>query len=294
RQRQSGSWQRRGRGDPRECACGPYQAGPGVQLAGSGIAGQFGPGAAAAYQGVAVGTYIAAPRDAPARLPVSLPSRPAALAGREDLLASLHELLTRGGAPRTVVLSGMGGVGKTSLAAEYAYRRLAEVTVAWQVDCEDPVVAAQGMAELAAQVGGRELADPRDPVASAHAVLAASASEWLLIFDNAADEPSVRQILPPAGAGPGGGVSAEPPRGGGGLDVPVLDVDVAAQFLASRAGAPDQAAAAVLAGELGGLPLALEQAAAYIQATVGTLGGYLGLFRQRRAELLDRGGAAGH
>src|SRR5262249_62333415 len=142
--------------------------------------------------------YIAAPRDAPARLPVSLPPRPAALAGREDLLASLHELLTRGGAPRTVVLSGMGGVGKTSLAAEYAHRRLTEVAVAWQVDCEDPVVAAQGMAELAAQGGGRGLAGPRDPGASAHAGLAASASGGLLIFDKAAGAPSGRPDLPPA------------------------------------------------------------------------------------------------
>ena len=72
-----------------------------------------------------------------------------------------------------MVLSGVGGVGKTSLAAEYAHRHLAEVGVAWQVDCEDLLMAAQDLAELAAQVGGRELADPRDPVASAHAVLAA-------------------------------------------------------------------------------------------------------------------------
>ena len=45
---------------------------------------------------------------------------------------------------------------------------------------------------------------------------------------------------------------------------------------------------------LGGLPLALEQAAAYIQATGGTLAGYLALFRQRRAELLARGEPTGY
>ena len=49
-----------------------------------------------------------------------------------------------------------------------------------------------------------------------------------------------------------------------------------------------------LAEELGGLPLALEQAAAYIQATGITLAGYLSLFRDRRADLLARGEAAGH
>ena len=66
------------------------------------------------------------------------------------------------------------------------------------------------------------------------------------------------------------------------LDVPVLDPEVAAEFLVSRTGDPDRAAALELAGELGGLPLALEQAAAYIQATGTTLAGYLALFRQRQ------------
>ena len=55
----------------------------------------------------------------------------------------------------------------------------------------------------------------------------------------------------------------------------MLDPDVAAGFLVSRTGDPDRQAAADLAGELGGLPLALEQAAAYMQATGDTLAGYL-------------------
>jgi hypothetical protein len=226
---------------------------------------------------------------------VSLPPRLAALAGREELLGKLHALLTGDGAPRAVVLVGMGGVGKTSLAAEYAHRHLAEVGVAWQVRCEDPAVLAQDMAELAAQVGGRELADPRDPVASAHAVLAAFGSEWLLIFDNAPDGPSIRQFVPTAG--PGRVVVTSQSQHWPGwyvLDVPVLDGEVAARFLVDRAADQDQSAAAALADELGRLPLALEQAAAYVQASAGTLAGYLALYRQRRAELLARGGAAGH
>ena len=42
---------------------------------------------------------------------------------------------------------------------------------------------------------------------------------------------------------------------------------------------------------LGGLPLALEQAAAYVQASGSSLAGYLALFRQRRPEMLARGRA---
>jgi len=72
-------------------------------------------------------------------------------------------------------------VGKTSLAAAYAHQHLAEVALAWQIPAGDSAVLAQEMAEVAAQLGGRDLADPRDPVASVHAVLAAHPAEWLLI-----------------------------------------------------------------------------------------------------------------
>jgi len=87
--------------------------------------------------------------------------------------------------------------------------------------------------------------------------------------------------------------SAAWPRGEA-VEVPVLDAAVAAGFLVNRTGDADEEAAEELAGELGGLPLALEQGAAYIQATGDTLAGYLSLFRDRRADLLARGQAAGH
>jgi len=74
----------------------------------------------------------------------------------------------------------------------------------------------------------------------------------------------------------------------------VLGPDVAAGLLVSRTGDPDRQAARELAGLLGGLPLALEQAAAYLQAVGDTLAGYLALFRQQRAGLLARGEPTGY
>ena len=65
-------------------------------------------------------------------------------------------------------------------------------------------------------------------------------------------------------------------------------MEAAAGFLAGRTGDATSRPPG-LAVELGGLPLALEQAAAYIQATGGSLAGYLALFQQRRADLLARG-----
>src|SRR6516165_426471 len=75
---------------------------------------------------------------------------------------------------------------------------------------------------------------------------------------------------------------------------PADDPQVAAGFLAARTGDTDRKAALQLAGELGGLPLALEQAAAYVQASGNSLAWYLALFRKRRPEMLARGKPTGY
>ena len=258
---------------------------------------RYRPGSVVADRGgTAIGQVVYQQRRGVTGKPVRLADPPPLLAGREDLLAELDTRLTGGDnpAPRTVALCGLGGAGKTSVALAYAHRHLAEVGVAWQFPAEDATVLAAGFAELAAQLGARDLADTRDPVASVHAVLAAFPAPWLLIFDNAADLASVAAFLPPAGPGRVLITSQNPNWPGQALDVPVLDPDVAAGFLVNRTGDPDRQAARDLAGELGGLPLALEQAAAYIQATGDTLAGYLALFRQRRPEMLARGEPTGY
>ena len=220
------------------------------------------------------------------------------LAGREKLLAELDARLAGSGGqsgPRMAVLCGLGGTGKTSVAVEYAHRHLAEVGVCWQLAAEDPTVLAAGFAELAAQLGARELVDNRDPVASVHGVLAQAETGWLIVFDNVTDQASVQRFLPPAGRGRVLITTQNqhwPP--GWALDVPVLDAEAAAAFLVNRTGDPDQTVAQELAEVLGGLPLALEQAAAYMQASGTSLAWYLPMFRARQADLLARGEAAGH
>jgi hypothetical protein len=227
-----------------------------------------------------------------AGLALRVAPRPVFLAGREELLAELDDRLAGGPGPRVAVLCGLGGAGKTSVAVEYAHRHLGEVDVCWQFAAEDPALLAAEFAVLAAQLGARAAADP---VASVHGVLARARAGWLVVFDNVPDRASVEQFVPPAG--PGRVLTTTqnqhwPP--GQVLDVPVLDPVVAADFLMTRTGDADRAAALELAGLLGGLPLALEQAAAYIQATGTVLARYLRLFRDRQADLLARGEVAGH
>ena len=78
------------------------------------------------------------------------------------------------------------------------------------------------------------------------------------------------------------------------LDVPVLDTEIAADFLVSRTGDPDRASAVELARQVGGLPPALEQAAAYVQATGVSLAFYPASFRGPRGDLLARGEPASY
>ena len=154
---------------------------------------------------------------------------------------------------------------------------------------------AAGFTDLAAQLGTGGAEGGGDPVAAVHSALAAYPGEWLLIFDNAPGQGPVRAFLPPAGNGQVLITSQSavwPP--GQAVEVPVLGTRVAAVFLVNRTGDSDRQSATALAKDLGGLPLALEQAAAYIQTTGTTLAGYLSRFQSRRADLLARGEAAGH
>ena len=227
--------------------------------------------------------------------PVRVPPRPGLLAGREDLLAGLHARLAGSGpSPRVVALCGLGGTGKTSVAVEYAHRHLAELGLVWQFPAEDATAMAAGFGELAALLGARDLAEGGDPVAAVHAVLAARPGGWLLIFDNAPDAAALAAVLPPAGNGQVIITSQSPDWAGDqAVEVPVLDQDTAAGFVMTRTGDRDEQAARLLAGDLGGLPLALEQAAAYMLAAGRDISGYLALHRQR-AEMLALGDPAGY
>ena len=246
---------------------------------------------------VIMGRDIYLPRPEQTGRPVLLSPRPAELAGREDMLDELRERLEQGGgsSPRVVTLHGMAGAGKTCLALEYAYRHKAGFFIVWQFAAEDRSGIEAGFARLGALLGASGPFDPRDPVASVHALLADSARPWLLIFDNVPNPAVVQGFLPAHGPGQILMTSQYALWGPGqGIEVPVLRTDAASRFLVRRTGDQDETSARDLADEMGGLPLALEQAGAYVSATGITLAIYLGLYRVVRTELLDRGDVPEH
>jgi DNA-binding CsgD family transcriptional regulator len=230
--------------------------------------------------------------------PVRLLPRPESLAGRAELLAAVDSALTAvdsAPGPAVVALCGLGGAGKTSVAVEYAHRHLSRFGLVWQFAADDPAALTAGFSELAAQLGARDLFDVADPVAQVHGVLADRPGGWLLIFDNAPGPDAVQRLLPPAGAGQVLITSQNQHWGNRRvINVPVLDQEVAAEFLGGHPGDPERTAEWDLAGELGGLPLALEQAAAYMRASGRSVADYLDLVRRRGTEMLARGDPAGY
>jgi GTPase SAR1 family protein len=209
--------------------------------------------------------------------------------GREDILSGLRLALTSGEpAAWKQAAFGMGGVGKTQLAVEYIYRHKPDYRVIWWIHSEEPATMAADYASLADDLDLPEkgFIDQSETVRAVKRWLEHN-SGWLLIFDNANDQRAIHDYIPQGGAGHIIITSRNPDWGSVAGLLPVKEFDRAdsIDFLCKRTGQDDEKAADVLAEELGDLPLALEQAGAYIETTGTTLTDYQELFRSRRKEL---------
>jgi len=211
--------------------------------------------------------------------------------GRKDILSHLRLSLTSGeSAAWKQAVTGMGGVGKTQLAVEYIYLHKTDYKVIWWIRSEEPATMAADYASLAVDLDLPEKASPdQTEITKAVKRWLEHNSGWLLIFDNAWDQKDVRDYLPQGGAGHLIITSRNPQWSGVAklLPVEVFDRTESIVFLCKRTGQDDRKAADALADELGDLPLALEQAGAYIETAGIMLTDYQELFHSRRKELWD-------
>ena len=221
-----------------------------------------------------------------------VPARNPHFTGRGPDLDKLGRALAAGAA---VTVHGMGGVSKTQLATEYAHAHATDYDLVWWVAAEEPALIPDQFAALAARLG---IDSPGDPEALQALVCDGlrSVPGWLLIFDNADQTTDIGPWLPTGPMPPGipGHVIVTTRRGGFAAMGPVLDLDViglpdAVRMLRARVPRLGQQTGKQIAQELGRLPLALEQAAAWLDRSQIPGLEYLELLRSRGGDLYARG-----
>ena len=122
--------------------------------------------------------------------------------GRADMLDDIARALSakhpgrHGPAVAITALRGLGGVGKTQLAVEYAWRHAAEYSLVWWVDAEEASLLAGQVAALGGRLGLPSTGRVDLDAASVLDWLARH-DGWLVIFDNAVHLDGIRAWLPP-------------------------------------------------------------------------------------------------
>jgi tetratricopeptide (TPR) repeat protein len=212
----------------------------------------------------------------PSRPFIGVPPRIASFTGRADELDRLDAILmqdkpaavTQASVGRAAV-QGMGGVGKTSLAIEYAHRfRGLYASVCW-CPAETRTGLLSALANLAVILGAAtaEEADVEKAAKSALRRLAEQRATWLLVYDNVPAPDHIADLLPSAGArvlitsrfSDWSELADE-------VALDVLPLEEAVALLRTRVGR-GYPGAQTLAEALGCLPLALDHAAAYCKRT---------------------------
>ncbi|MGE5610935.1 MAG: FxSxx-COOH system tetratricopeptide repeat protein [Bacillota bacterium] len=212
--------------------------------------------------------------------------------GRERQLKEIHRALnSRDPLQRAQAIYGLGGVGKTQLALEYAYRHRDEYAIIWWVRAEEPTTLITDLLRLGTHLSGGTVIDaPPEIICDAIRRALDRRSDWLLIIDNAPSPNVVSHVLPQGRNGNVIITSRNPNWRGvaNPYQLGMLERSEAIQFLRKRTGIveTDEAMANRLANALGDLPLALEQAGACIEQARITFIDYLERFETHRQEIL--------
>ncbi len=202
-----------------------------------------------------------------------VPGRNSDFTGRGVLLERLRDQLIRGGKAVVVAqaLYGLGGVGKTQIALEYAHRFKADYDLVWWIRAEGgSSQISQSLAELAGRLGFQVGDNVGEAVREALDALRRrdTGHRWLLVFDNADDPKDLQPFLP---SGPGDVLITSRNQAwtqlAESLEVDVFTREESVAHLLMHVPQLDPADADHIANSLGDLPLAIEQASAWLCET---------------------------
>jgi hypothetical protein len=231
--------------------------------------------------------------------------------GRETLLTDLHTRLSTSKAAaltQAQAISGLGGIGKTQTAVEYAYRYQAEYQAVLWAGASTPLSLLTDFVKLAAVLNlpEQDAQDQQRTVAAVKRWLETQTA-WLLILDNVDDVPMAANFLPLRGNGHVLLTTRAQTIGplGQSIEVGKMDTHEGLLLLLRRAGMlsagasletiaeAERTTAEAIVQAFDGLPLALDQAGAYIEETECSVSDYLNGYHQRQVELLERRGQTG-
>ena len=222
-----------------------------------------------------------------------VPPRNPHFTGRKQLLTQLRKRLVDSTAETALVphaLHGLGGVGKTQLAVEYVYRYAQEYDLVWWVSAEDLAQVRASLVDLALSLGILEHPEANRTVDGALDALRIGHPyrRWLLVFDNADRPADLEPYLPyPTGHVLVTSRNVAWSERASTVEVDVLERSESIALLQERAPRLTSEDADRLAERLDNLPLALEQAAAWIAETGMPVGEYLELFETQFERLTD-------
>jgi tetratricopeptide (TPR) repeat protein len=219
--------------------------------------------------------------------------------GRRKFLDELHQSLVQAASSPTIfALVGIGGMGKTQIALEHAHRPENGFKYVWWLRSEEPSTLLDDYIGIAEDLNlpGWNMRDTDQTIKAVKRELEAEcSSNWLLVFDNAQKPDDLMRYLPAAGSGQII-ITSRLSVWDGMAKALVVGVfqrdekqDESVEFLLKRTGGNDRDGAKNLARELGDLPLALEQAGAYIKETGISFSDYLDRFKKDRKKLLNHG-----
>ncbi|MFF9686837.1 FxSxx-COOH system tetratricopeptide repeat protein [Streptomyces sp. NPDC014623] len=229
------------------------------------------------------------------------PPRNPGFTGRSLVLERMRDQLGGGMAvvlPQPQALYGLGGVGKTQVALEYVHRFMADYDLVWWISSEqiDDVVAS--LAELAVRLGAQGGDDMAAASQEAVDLLrrGVPSERWLLVFDNADDPERLSRYFPQGGSGHILVTSRNQAwsQHGDALPVDVFLREESIEHLKRRAPGLSDEDATQVATAVGDLPLAVEQAAAWIAETATPIDTYLEQLAQQAPEVLALNQPAGY
>lgn len=229
----------------------------------------------------------------------NVPQRNKNFTGRFELLDELRNRVLA--QTRTALvphaLYGLGGVGKTQLAIEYAYRFANEYQIVWWIRADQPPLVRTTLASLASRlnIAGLQSSGVEDAMSAVLDALRLGRpyDRWLLVYDNADDPDEIRGLMP---ADRGHIIVTSRDRGWAGvadaLEINVFKREESKEFLRLRVPGISGDDAERLAEEFGDLPLGLDQAAAWLSETATAPSAYLEQLAAEGGRLLAEGPAS--